>query len=204
MSKYEYVETAIWSDPTFEELGPHSKLVYLWSFTNPRCNLPGIYKTSVRQVTQETGVPTKRVEVALEELEGTHLLFFDGEWLFVRARVKYLHNPSPNTAKGIAKDIRKLDPCHPFTQAFLFLYAAQDDWLSEQLEEFDRPAANPLLGHRGEVPMESLEGTPGVFPTPNAPSTSYRGSGSRRGSGSFKAAPSKNSSPSSSVARDAA
>lgn len=145
VSNYEYVETRIWSDPTFEALTPNAKLVYLWSFTNPRCNLPGIYKATVRQMSVETGVRVKGVEQALEELEGSSLLYYDRTWLFVRARVKYLHNPSPNTAKGICNEVKKLEPDHPYTQAFLFLYRAEA-WLTSSLDVFDAPTANPLIG----------------------------------------------------------
>ena len=145
MSNYEYVETRIWSDPTFEALCPNAKLLYLWSFTNPRCNLPGIYKATVRQMSVETGIGPKRVEVALEELEGASLLYYDRTWIFVRARVKYMHNPSPNTAKGIYNEVKKLDAHHPYTQAFLFLYGAET-WLASALGVFDLPASNPLIG----------------------------------------------------------
>ena len=143
MSKFEYVETAIWGDPVFEEIRPPAKLIYLWSFTNPGCTLTGIYKTSVKNIHQRTGVPCKGVEGALKELEGARLLWHDGTWIFVRARVKYLHNTSPNTAKGVAKELRRLDPAHHFTQAFLFLYSAEP-WLLTQLEGFDLPPTNPL------------------------------------------------------------
>lgn len=144
MSKFEYLETAIWFDPTFEACRPVAKLVYLWSFTNPGCSLTGIYKVSVKAIHDQTGVPTKGVEGALKELEGARLLWHDGTWIFVRARVKYLHNTSPNTAKGVAKELRKLDPAHNFTKAFLFLYQAEP-WLLTQLEGFATPISNPLL-----------------------------------------------------------
>lgn len=144
MSAYEYVETAIWSDPTFAGLGAHSKLVYLWSFTNPRCNLIGIYKVTPRQVVAETGVRQKRVEEALRELAEVQLLHFDGTYVFVRARVKYLHTKSSKVAKAIQREVGKLDKEHPYTQAFLFLYQASD-WLVEHLSGFDTPSSNPLV-----------------------------------------------------------
>lgn len=145
MSKFEYLETAIWIDPVFEDCRPFSKLIYLWSFTNPACSLTGIYKVSRRAIHNQTGVPTKGVEAALKELEAARLLWHDGTWIFVRARVKYLHNTSPNTAKGVAKELKKLNPEHPYTQAFLFLYSAEP-WLLVQLEGFDLPSTNPLMG----------------------------------------------------------
>lgn len=148
MSNYEYVETRIWSDPVFEALGPAAKLIYLWSFTNPRCNLPGIYKATVNQIVVETGIRRKRVEEAMKALEEARLLYYDGTWLFVRARVKYLHNPSPNTAKGIAKELRKLEADHPYTQAFLFMYR-QAAWLCGYVDDFKTPASDPLRATNG-------------------------------------------------------
>ena len=144
MSRYEFVETAIWSDPVYEALGPHAKLVYLWSFTNPRCNLPGIYKVTLRQISTETGIRPRRVEEALEELEAARLLYFDGTFIFVRSRVKYLHTTSSRTMKGIARDLSNLDERHQYVQAFLFMYQ-EEEWFDEVLGDLSTPASNPLM-----------------------------------------------------------
>ena len=145
MSTHEFVETAIWSDPPFEALTPHAKLVYFWSWTNPRCNLPGIYKATVRQIILETGLRKVAVERVLAELEEAKLVFYDGTYVFVRARVKYLHSKSPNTAKGIRRELQKLNPEHAYVQGFLWLYA-RDGWiyLREILGDFSTPASDPL------------------------------------------------------------
>ena len=146
MSVYEYVETALWSDPVFGQLKPHAKLLYVWSFTNPRCNIVGIYKVGRPQMSVETGITPRRLQESLDELANAHLVFYDDTYIFVRARVKYLHGKSPNTAKGIRHELAKLDIRHAFTQAFLFLYQDTDwDQLRDILGGFETPSSNPLL-----------------------------------------------------------
>ena len=98
---------------------------------------------TLRQIVAETGVRPKRVEESFGELADVQLLHFDGTYVFVRARVKYLHTKSSKVAKAIQREVGKLDSHHPYTQAFLFLYQA-NDWLVEHLSGFTTPSSNPL------------------------------------------------------------
>lgn len=145
MSVYEYVETSLWSDGPFLALRPPARLLYVWSFTNPRNTLIGIYKVARDQMKVETGLSPKLLNQSLEECADARLLFYDETYAFVRARVKHLQGKSPNTAKGIRRELLKLDQRHQYTQAFLFLYQ-NSDWadLNTLLGGFDVPQTNPL------------------------------------------------------------
>jgi hypothetical protein len=53
-------DNALWSDPEFLALTPEARMTYIWSWTNPRCGMAGIYKVALTQAALETGydVPT--------------------------------------------------------------------------------------------------------------------------------------------------
>lgn len=137
MSRREDIENSIWSDPDFSSLSPDAKLVYLWSFTNPRCGMAGIYKLALAPVAPELGMSLTRLESALGHLardgvEGAGMAFYERGVLWVRSRVKHLRSKSPQMAKSVASDLRKLPPVHPLVVRFMAMYRS-DSWLREDL-----------------------------------------------------------------------
>lgn len=131
MSRREDIDSSVWSDPDFAELTPEAKLVYLWSFTNDRCNMAGIYKVSVGAIVFETSLVIDRVNDAIEELAALNFLSFDGRWLWVKARVKYLRNRTQQIAVSISNTIDRLEG-HEFAEAFVQRYGGYD-WLAGHL-----------------------------------------------------------------------
>jgi alpha-L-fucosidase len=114
VSRREDVDNSIWSDPDFYELSAAAKLVYLWSFTNQRCNMAGLYRVATGLICGETGLSEKRVQGALRELEDRRMVFYDGCVLWVRARVKHLRSHHDNIAtSGAAVDTSKTNPAGP-------------------------------------------------------------------------------------------
>jgi hypothetical protein len=105
-----FVEISIWEE--LEHLSPEAALFYLWSFTNPRCNMSGLYVVSERSLL-ESKVPARKLEKVLAELEQHQMAFYRRPYLWVKARVKRLHSKTPNYAKSIANDVKELDPDHP-------------------------------------------------------------------------------------------
>lgn len=146
MSRREDVDNAIWSDPDFEGLSPAAKLTYLWSFTNPRCGMAGIYQVSLRAVTFETGLSVEQAQAAMGELERHRFVFFDGKVLWIRARVKHLRSRHPNFAKSIWKDVERV-ASHPFAAWFLTLYGS-DSWLDGD----DKDRITKILTAKGLFP----------------------------------------------------
>jgi hypothetical protein len=131
MSRHEDIDNAIWDDPDFEKLSPYATLLYLWSFTNPRCGMAGVYKVSQSKMI-ESKVPARNLDAALVELRDARFLFYEDSVLWVRSRVKRLRARSPQMAKSIARDIQKLDPAHPIRRMFLDEYHGVQ-WLNDTL-----------------------------------------------------------------------
>lgn len=148
MSRTEDIDNGIWSDPDFEELSPDATLLYLWSWTNPRCGMAGIYKVSHRTMSHECKVAQQAVPDALEELSTAGMLFYEQNVLWVRARVKRLRARSPQMAKAVVKDLRNVPDTHPLKARFVDTYGAAP-WLKDALSEtyaegIDRVSENPI------------------------------------------------------------
>lgn len=133
MSRNEDIDNAIWSDPDFEALGPNATLLYLWSFTNPRCGMAGLYKVSIRTMA-ESKVPAAEIVAALDELSEANFAFYEDQVLWVRARVKRLRTKGPSIAKSIANDIGTVRPDHPLRIRFLDTYSGES-WLRTALRD---------------------------------------------------------------------
>jgi len=165
MSRREDVETAIWSDPDFEELSLEASALYLWSFTNPRCGMAGIYKVGRRAMT-ESKVSPDRLEAVLAELAAAGFAYYEDGVLWVRSRVKHLRTRTEQIAKSIAKDIDRLPAEHPLRRRFLITYADQP-WLRDYLRPLvtvpgtsvtltENGSAEPNGGNVGDVPQGFL------------------------------------------------
>ena len=145
MSRREDVDTSFWDDEDVVALSPAAKLVYLWSFTNNRCNMAGLYKVSERTIAFETGYTPRQVRQALDELQAGRFVYVVEGVLWVRSRVKHLRTTHTNIGKSIAAHVAKIGREHPLAEAFLTEYRTTS-WLL-QVEPFRtliEPLPNPL------------------------------------------------------------
>lgn len=131
MASYENVKTEIWATE-FRELSPTAKLLYLWSFTTPRCNSAGIYRVDPAVITFETGLEGAPLVEARKELDDGRFMFYDDVWLWVRSRLKHYATRGAKTAKGVATTIAGVPSTHPFRRAFLLEYS-EAPWLADEL-----------------------------------------------------------------------
>jgi hypothetical protein len=131
MSRKEDIDNGIWSDPDFEALSLEATCLYLWSFTNPRCGMAGIYKVSHRAMT-ESKVPADRLDDALAELAQAGFCFYERGVLYVRTRAKHLRQKTEQIAKSIRSDVAKLPEDHPLRARFLADYSSAI-WLRHYL-----------------------------------------------------------------------
>jgi hypothetical protein len=138
MARINDVHDGIWSDPDFEDLTPNAKLVYLWSFTNPLCGPAGIYRVKAERVALDTGLSAEALQAAVAELEACTMLYFRDRVLWVRSRVRYLRTRTPQMAKGVAADLRRIPDDCPLQQAFRERYS-QEAWLAPFLGGEDPP-----------------------------------------------------------------
>jgi hypothetical protein len=142
MSRREDVDNAIWSDPEFYDLSPNAKLLYLWSFTNPRCGMAGIYKMPMKSAATETGLDGK-TRAAFDELAAARFVYFVDGVLWVRSRVKHMRTKTTQIARAIVKDLEKIDPRHSLRGRFMAMYGLEP-WLAEQLGELAENDAQKL------------------------------------------------------------
>jgi hypothetical protein len=152
VSRLEDVSSALWEDEDFDELRPDAKLTYLWSFTNARCGMCGVYRVRRRSIV-EGCLPTKRRDEALKELEEHDYLRYEGGWLWVRSRVKHLRSKGLKTARGVIRDIERVPAEHPLRSAFLTEYL-ENTWVSSWLSSAE--VEGPSMTHR--QPIDGLLG----------------------------------------------
>ena len=157
MSRLNDVHSGIWGKDEWLDLSPNAKLLYLWSFTNPRCGMSGIYDVPRRVVAVETGMSLADVDGALRELVEARYVVCEGSVLFVRTRVKHLRQKTVQIAKSIAGDLRRLGPEHPVHKAFLDEYS----------DFVDYPDLVAQIRPDGSAPMEPLQEPQRPSPDPH-------------------------------------
>lgn len=158
MSRREDIDNAVWDDEQFAALSPHAKLLYFWTFTNPRCGMAGLYKIPAERVGAETGLTVKQAAVALAELAAARFVLHADGVLWVRSRVKHLRSKSPQMAKSIAADVRAISGEHPLRGRFLAEYG-DAVWLRDVLADVaaatvSTPYEEPI-GNLSEKPVDT-------------------------------------------------
>lgn len=155
MSRSEDIDNAIWDDSSFCDLTAPAKLVYIWSWTNRRCDFSGIYQVPVDRIVTETNHTTEDVRAALVELQQAELVFYDGTWLWCKARVKRIRTRTVQMCKAIAKDLAHVPAPHPFREQFMSLYG-DAKWSSKEDSTTIRVVLDSLSGGSGVVPADSV------------------------------------------------
>lgn len=128
MSRREDIDNSIWSDEQFGGLSPHAKLLYIWSWTNPRCGMSGLYKLPLTHATIETGLTLEQARAAISELAAARFAYHEQGVMFVRTRAKHLRQKTVQIAKSIAADLDKVSADHPLVRAWADEYA-EAPWL---------------------------------------------------------------------------
>jgi hypothetical protein len=95
MSKLRSISTAFWSDPLIEDLSPKEKLLFIYLITNDKTNMLGIYESSIKKISFETGLSITETETVLKRLEGLGRIKYIGNWVFVVNYMKH-QNYNPN------------------------------------------------------------------------------------------------------------
>jgi hypothetical protein len=184
VSRVEDFDSEYWSDPDIEPLSLEASHLYIWSFTNDRIGPAGIYKVTRRGLA-ESKVPDDRLDAALAELAEHELAFYDGTYLWVKARVKRLRTRTVAMCKGIAKTVAKVPADHPYREQFMARYGGQvwrsGDFattIAEEVQALD-PGTTPVA--QGCHPQTSI-------PKPNSgyhtgESGTHHGKGNGKGKG---------------------
>lgn len=133
MSRNEDFDNAFWSQRVVEDLSAHATLFYIWSWTNTRCGMAGLYEVGRRAMT-ESKVSSEDLDGVLAELSAARLAFYVDDVLWVVARVKRLRTKTVQMAKSIAKDVVAIDAAHPLRARWLE-HNREVSWLRAALSE---------------------------------------------------------------------
>jgi len=152
VARNEDVSTAIWEDEDFDALTDDAAFIYMWSFTNERCNMAGIYQVKARHII-EGRMNIDRRNQALAELAEARFVYYQDGWLWVRSRVKHMRTRGEKMAASIIKALEKVPADHVLRAAFLDEYL-HGSWVSFWLAQHDWDT--PSVGHRN--PIEGLQG----------------------------------------------
>jgi hypothetical protein len=118
VSRNEDFDNAFWSQSVIEDLSAQATLFYIWSWTNPRCGMAGLYEVGMKAMT-ESKVPLADLDRVLTELADARLAVYLEDVLWIIARVKRLRTKSVQMAKSIAKDVAAIDVAHPLRLRWL-------------------------------------------------------------------------------------
>jgi hypothetical protein len=84
------IDTAIWNDDRFAGCSPEAKLTYVRLVTGDDTGPAGATRVHSRRLAADTGLTTKRVERAVDELADTGLVRrYDGGWLWMPTWIRY-------------------------------------------------------------------------------------------------------------------
>lgn len=164
MARNENVVNTIWDD--LDHLGDDAFMLYIWSFTNTKCGMAGMYPVTRRKLI-EGRFDEERLAAALAELAADDKLFYIDGVLWNKARVSNLSGfkdgrLSEHIAKSIAKDLRSISPSNPLLAQFIERYGSHPK-LEGLLTPF-RPSPDPLnpqsSSQTGRPSSEGLETLP--------------------------------------------
>jgi hypothetical protein len=124
VARREDIVNTIWDE--LDHLSDDGLMLYIWSWTNTKCGMAGIYKVARRKLV-EGRFSEERLDAALAELEEEGLLRYVNGVLWNCARVKRLSAISQNIAKSIAKDLGEIDPANPIVAEFVSRYGGHPE-----------------------------------------------------------------------------
>lgn len=159
MGRTEDIDSSMWAtNDEFMDLSPNAKLLYLWSFTNPDCNMAGLYRVSERTMRQQTGLSASQLERALVELAERAFVVYDRPILWVRSRAKHLRTKGDKMATSVARAVGELPFDHPLRIAFLRQYV-DAPWLRNALSRVveNTPLVEPKTDGFSE-PIDRFQG----------------------------------------------
>jgi hypothetical protein len=150
MARNEDIVNTIWDD--LDHLGDDAFMLYVWSWTNLKCGMAGIYPVARRKLI-EGRFDDARLTAALAELEGDEKLFYLEGVLWNKARVSrlsgYVNSKLSETiAKSIARDLKQIKPANPLLGRFLERYGSHPN-LEGELAPF-RPPLGGLIDQVAE------------------------------------------------------
>jgi hypothetical protein len=158
VARHEWIVNTIWDD--LDHLSDDAFMLYMWSFTNTKCGMAGIYPVTRRKLI-EGRFETERLTAALAELEDDGKLYYVDGVLWNKARVSHLSGYQKSTlsefmARSIAKDLKQIDPANPLLLKFLDRYSGHP-CLEAHLTPFRPSPEGPQTRRKSRPPAEGPE-----------------------------------------------
>jgi len=125
MAKYRQISTQLWIDEKFSNISPQAKLLFLWTFTNPKAGSSGLFSFNDDVCQNETGLSDRELHNSLKELTKTDRLRYDEKNNIIWVVNQFKH--VPKSEKIIEAIIREMDnlPKSILVDAFRDKYAVQ-------------------------------------------------------------------------------
>lgn len=126
MARHEDIVNTIWDD--LDHLGNDAFMLYVWSWTNTKCGMAGIYPVT-RRTLLEGRLEKDRLDAALAELEADDKLYYENGVLWNKARVSRLSGYekgrlSEVIVRAIEKDLKQVDRSNPLFGRFIERYGS--------------------------------------------------------------------------------
>lgn len=111
MSSQRPIKDDTWTDEWFFDLDPTEKLVWVFLLTNPRMNIAGLYKMSIRWGAIHTGLDPKPFEVILGRFINDGKIVYEDGWVAIQNFKKHLPYQNPSVSKGIQRILESVTDC---------------------------------------------------------------------------------------------
>jgi hypothetical protein len=102
-----YINTKIWDDTWYEELGPEHKLIWLYLLTNNQTNLLGIYEISIRKIAYHTRINIDEVAKAIQKFQEDDKVFYVDNHIIIVNFFKN-QNLNSNMMKNVIENYKEL------------------------------------------------------------------------------------------------
>ncbi len=136
MSRNEDFASGTWSMSAFDDLSPEAAWLWIWSWTNPRCGVAGLYDVGKRAMV-ESKVDATQLDHALAELATAPEHFrvlYEGGVMFVWSRLARWRSKTEPCVRAVVKELEEVGVSHPLRVRWLEVYG-EAAWLVRGLEK---------------------------------------------------------------------
>jgi hypothetical protein len=139
VARNEDIVNSIWDD--LDDLSNDEMLLFVWSWTNKKCGMSGLYKCARRNLV-EGRLEADALNAALSDLSRRRLLFYEDGVVWNRPRFKRLRQKGEKIAAAVATDLKDIAATHPLRVA----------WMQEYIDDAEHgPKLRAALGDKGVV-----------------------------------------------------
>jgi hypothetical protein len=144
--EFRQFHTAFWTSPYVEGLDPSEKLLYAYFIAGPMSNMEGVYRTTVRRVSFETGLEREAVTRIAKRFEeaGKAGLYFESDstcWVVVSNATD--HMTSSPTVRKHAQDLYASLPAevHEYMKSIGYHYLGGAEVEGKEQPKAPKPAS---------------------------------------------------------------